>query len=183
MRRMSFWPTRSDSRQPEKRIAPPSGWQIACCTAEFRGSGPPGLGLLGVITQMPPECSHVSFRQLRTNAPYVLCCFVPISYILHRRKIANLFRRQTTAKSVTDLPIGAWYRFGHCSRHDPIRDRKTFDAISPDIRPPFGHFPADSAPPVISSQVMSARSSTGRTSWFKRYRCCTSFAAASVTRA
>ena len=46
----------------------------------------------------------------------------------------------------------------------------------------LGHFPADSAPPVNSSQVASARSTTGGTSWFKRYRCCTSFAAASVTR-
>ena len=120
----------------------------------------------------------------QTPTERVQCdAIVPISDILHRRKIASLFRRQTTVKSVTDLPIGAWYRFGDCSRHDPIRDRKTFDAISPDIRPPSGHFPADSAPPVISSQVTSARSTTGRTSWFKRYRCCTSFAAASVTRA
>jgi hypothetical protein len=98
------------------------------------------------------------------------------------QKNSNLFRRQSTVKSVTDLPIGAWYRFGDSSRHDPIRDRKTSDAVSPDIRPSSGYFSADSAPPVISSQVASARSTTGGTSWFKRYRCCTSFAAASVTR-
>jgi hypothetical protein len=103
--------------------------------------------------------------------------------LTHRSKNSLTFRRQTTVKSVTDLPIGAWHRFSDYSGHDPIRDRKTSDAISPDIRPPSGHFPADSAPPVISSQVASARSTTGGTSWFRRYRCCTSFAAASVTRA
>jgi hypothetical protein len=63
-------------------------------------------------------------------------CFGPISDVLQRRKIASLLRRQTTVKSVTDLPIGAWCRFGDCSRHDPVRDRKTSDTISPDIGPP-----------------------------------------------
>jgi hypothetical protein len=39
-----------------------------------------------------------------------------------------------------------------------------------------GHFEADVGPPVVSSQILSARSTTTGISWPSRYRCCATIA-------
>jgi hypothetical protein len=36
------------------------------------------------------------------------------------QKNSQPFRRRSTVKSVTDLPVGAWYRSRHCSGRDPV---------------------------------------------------------------
>ena len=59
------------------------------------------LRLVSPMSALPPN-ADIARRQLDVR-------FVPISDILHRGKIASLFQRQSTVKSVTDLPIGAWY--------------------------------------------------------------------------
>jgi hypothetical protein len=66
----------------------------------------PRVSSVAAMSALPPKADIVERdRHVR---------FVPIRDILHRGKIASLFRRQSTVKSVADLPIGAWYRSGNC---------------------------------------------------------------------
>jgi hypothetical protein len=40
--------------------------------------------------------------------------------LIAMRKNGEIFRRRTTVKYQTDLPMGTWYRSLHCKEHDPI---------------------------------------------------------------